>query len=107
MELFGEEFSNFNVPVCKLFREKIVNGQVCYEADLNQYRDQVNLKEALSTGFNLIIDTNDEYDVKNILQKKPSGRKKGLKSFYFYKDKKKDNSFTVMLKTISKNIEYY
>ena len=104
MEIFGEEFSNFHVPVCRLFREKIVNGQVCYEADLNQYRDRVNWKEALSSGFNLIIDTNDEYDVKNIMQKKASGRKKIGKSFNSYQDKKEDNSFTVILKTISKNI---
>ena len=75
MELFGEELPNFQVPVCRLFRKKIVNGQICYEADLNQYRDRVKWKEALSSGLNLIIDTNDEYDVKNIIPKIP-GKKK-------------------------------
>ena len=108
MEIFGEELANFKVPVCRLFREKIVNGQVCYEADLNQYRDRdkVNWKEAILAGFNLIIDTNDEYDVKNIMQKKSSGTKIIGKSFTSYKYKKKENSFTVMLKTISKNVKY-
>ena len=104
MELFGEELPNFQIPVCRLFRKKIVNGQICYEADLNQYRDRVKWKEALSSGLNLIIDTNDEYDVKNIIPKIP-GKKKIGRSFNSYKHKKKDKSLIVMLKTISKNIE--
>ena len=107
MEIFGEEFSNFHVPVCRLFREKIVNGQLCYEADLNQYRDRVNWKEALSSGFNLIIDTNDEYDVKNIIQKKASAGKKMGKAFNVFKTKEEDNSFTVLLKTISMTMILY
>ena len=104
--IVGEELSNFHVPVCRLFREKIVDGQICYEADLNQFRERVNWKEALSSGLSLIIDTNDEYDVKNIMQKKCSGTKIIGKSFTSYKYKKKDNSFTVMLKTISTNVYY-
>ena len=102
MDIFGEELPNFHVPVCRLFREKIVDGQVCYEADLNQYRDRVNWKEALLSGLSLIIDTNDEYDVKYILEKKEPGPKKIEKSFNTFKDEMKDNTFTLMLKTISK-----
>ena len=100
MELFGEELPNFQIPVCRLFRKKIVNGQICYEADLNQYRDRVNWKEALSSGLTLIIDTNDEFDVKNILEKINSEKNNTIKSLNV-KDQKKKNSFTVMLKTIS------
>ena len=100
--ILGEESPDFHVPVCRLFREKIVNGQVCYEADLNQYRDRVNWKEALSSGLSLIIDTNDEYDVKNIMEKNEPGQKEIGKSFNVFKDDKKDNTFTLMLKTISK-----
>ena len=99
--IFGEEISDFHVPVCRLFREKIVNGQVCYEADLNQYRDRVNWKEALSSGLSLIIDTNDEYDVKNIMEKKEPELKKIGKSFKVHKDDMKENSFTLLLETIS------
>ena len=103
MELFGEELPNFQIPVCRLFRKKIVNGQICYEADLNQYRDRVKWKEALSSGLNLIIDTNDEYDVKNILEKNAPREKKIRKSFDTFKDDKMDNTFILMLKTISMN----
>ena len=101
MELFGPKLTNFPVPVCRLFREKIVAGQVCYEADLNQYRNKVNWKEALLTGLTLIIDTNEEFDVKNIMEKINSEKKKTGKSLMAFKDYKKENSFTVMLKTIS------
>ena len=116
--IVGEELSNFHVPVCRLFREKIFNGQVCYEADLNQYRERVNWKEALLSGLSLIIDTNDEYDVKNIMEKKEpelkeigkyfnrNQQKKIENFFYTYENEKKDNTFTLMLKTISKN-KYY
>ena len=106
MVIFGEELSDFLVPVCRLFREKIINGQVCYEADLNQYRDRVNWKGALSSGLSLIIDTNDEYDVKNIMEKNEPGQKKIENFFNTYENEKKDNTFTLMLKTISKN-KYY
>ena len=101
MGIFGEELSDFLVPVCRLFREKIINGQVCYEADLNQFRDRVNWKEALSSGLTLIIDTNDEYDVKNIIEKNAHREKKSGKLISVFHDYKKDNSFTVMLRTIS------
>ena len=101
MDIFGEELPNFHVPVCRLFREKIVDGQVCYEADLNQYRDRVNWKEALLSGLSLIIDTNDEYDVKNIMEKKDPELKEIGKYFNTFKDDKKHNTFTLMLKTIS------
>ena len=100
MELFGEKLPNFPVPVCRLFREKVVAGQVCYEADLSQYRNKVNWKEALLKGLTLIIDTNEEFDVKNIMEKINSEKKKTGKSLNV-KNYKKENSFTVMLKTIS------
>ena len=67
MKLFGETLSNFQVPVCRLFTEKIVNGQVCYEADISRHKKNVtHWDEALHGGLNLIIDTNHEYDIKNL-----------------------------------------
>ena len=100
MEHVGQKFTNFAIPVCRLFREKVVAGQVCYEADLSQFRKRVNWKEALLTGLTLIIDTNEEFDVKNIMEKINSEKKKTGKSLNV-KNYKKENSFTVMLKTIS------
>ena len=55
----------------------------------------------------MIIDANDEYDVKNILEKKELGEKNVVKSIDAFTDEKEDNSFTLMLKTISKNLHIF
>ena len=99
----GEELSSFQVPVCNLFREKIVNGQVCYEADVNQYKkDIVSWGEALQKGFTFIIDTNDEYDVKNLMEKNSDKKKeKEYRSTSVYKKTVTDNRLQILLKTTS------
>ena len=106
----GDEFSpteegNFQDSVCKLFREKIVSGQVCYEVDVSHHRERsANWGDVLQRGFSFIIDTNDEYDVKNLLEKKPSGRRGDVRyhSDSLYERKEKDDSLSIFLKTISK-----
>ena len=106
----GDEFSpteegNFQDSVCKLFREKIVSGQVCYEVDVSHHRERsANWGDVLQRGFSFIIDTNDEYDVKNLLEKKPSGRRGNVRyhSDSLYERKEKDDSLSIFLKTISK-----
>ena len=90
-----------DVPICGLFTEKIVKGQVCYEADLNQFKDLVNWEDALQEGLSLVIDTNDEYDVKNILEEQSLVRNHQLEIFPIYKQSKNFNSFKMMLQTIS------
>ena len=104
MDLFGEKISKFEVPVCNLFREKIVRGQVCYEANLSQYKDNfTNWEEALQIGLTLILDTNDEYDVRNLLLENnyKSSNNDISKSLTAYKKTEEDNSFVIHLKTIS------
>ena len=91
-----------DVPICGLFTEKIVKGQVCYEADLNQFKDLVNWEDALQEGLSMVIDTNDEYDVKNILEEQSLVRNDQLEIFPIYKQSKNFNSFKMMLQTISK-----
>ena len=62
----GKKVSSFSDPVCNMFREKIVDGQVCYEADINQFKNlEIDWTNAYQKGFGFIVDTNDEYDVKN------------------------------------------
>ena len=108
----GDEFSpteegNFQDSVCKLFREKIVSGQVCYEVDVSHHRERsANWGDVLQRGFSFIIDTNDEYDVKNLLEKKPSGRRGDVRyhSHSLYERKEKDNTLSIFLKTISKRL---
>ena len=97
------EFNDFQGQFCSLFREKIVDGRVCYEADLNQFKNKlVPWDKTLQAGLRLIIDTTDEYDVKNILEKKSSKTTEILKSFDPFQNTEEESSFTILLKTISK-----
>ena len=106
MDLIGEKLSNFQVPVCSLFRKKIFSGQVCYEADLNQFKNKIDWKRALKKGFSFIIDTNDEYDVKNLFQRISSRRLDNSLIFDSFKETEDDHKFAVMLKTISEINKY-
>ena len=80
----------------------MVAGQVCYEADINQFKHQVNWVEALNKGFGFILDTNDEYDVKSVSLKSQETTEQTKKTFDIYKYSKTDKTFHILLKTISK-----
>ena len=90
----------FSEPVCNIFRKKIVDGQVCYEADVNQFKSNItHWEDALQKGFGLIVDTNDEYDVKNLVRRiKPETTSR---TYSIYKQNKKGNSLRILLKSIS------
>ena len=82
-----------------------MSGQVCYEVDVSHHRERsANWGDVLQRGFSFIIDTNDEYDVKNLLEKKPSERRGNVRyhSDSLYERKEKDDSLSIFLKTISK-----
>ena len=74
-----------------------MGGQVCYETDLNRYRKRnQNWEDLLQKGFIFIVDTNEEYDVRNLFERRG------------YKDKRvelrqqaADRRLSVRLKTIS------
>ena len=92
--------SNFQLPACNLFREKLVEGQVCYEADINRFNDTewgVNLQK----GFSFVIDLNGEYDVRNLLTRSTSADKEKSGSVTLYKQTEKDNRVKIRLNTIS------
>ena len=101
----GERLSTFQVPVCNLFREKIVDGQVCYEADVNSFKKESegNWEDDLQKGFGLIIDTNDEYDAKKLF-KKETEENDGKSYKRIFKNTENEDSFRILLKTISKTI---
>ena len=100
----GRMFDSLPTPVCNLFKEKIVTGQVCYEADINQFKHGVNWVEILTKGFGFLVDTNDEYDVKKYSRKSPDPEtpNKTKQSFDIYKHSQTEDTFRILLKTISK-----
>ena len=56
----GKEINGFDNPVCDSFEAKIRNEQLCYEIDLEKYKDEKNIKEQLKSGLVLILDYNLE-----------------------------------------------
>ena len=103
-DLVGKWFDGFDFPVCSLFRERLVEGQVCYEADINQFKGTVNWVEALKRGFGFIVDTNEEYDVKNFYDRlgvSPETTENTKKSFDVSKRPETEKTFRILLNTIS------
>ena len=83
-----------------MFRETVIDGQVCFEADLNQFKMNDNWEHSLQSGFAFIVDTNREYDVKHLLRKKEV--KQEEKNYIFNAVRPSENTFHITLKTISK-----
>ena len=55
--------SLIDVPVCNSFQAKIFNDQLCYEVDLNRFRDKDNLDTEYKSGFAFILDYNEDRQV--------------------------------------------
>ena len=53
----GIMIKEFNIPVCNLFTYKIIADQLCYEVDLNRFKDSFT-NQILSQGLKLYIDRN-------------------------------------------------
>ena len=100
--------SDFRAPVCAQFRERTVRGQLCYEADLNMYRQSGRWEEATQTGFSFIVDTNEEYNMNNLLVKQDQSRQGNYSGGFVtvYKQTVTDKGLKILLKTISKAIQY-
>ena len=51
----------FSVPVCNIFKEVIVDGQVCYQADIamDKIRDMVDKRKIATDGFVMLLDYNE------------------------------------------------
>ena len=102
MSLLGRKVDGFQAPVCSAFTRKIVNNQLCYEVDLNRFRDQVDWKESLQSGLSLVIDTNDEYDVRKLLTENGNNKTQEDWRLDYYHNKNSEKHFLILLKTISK-----
>ena len=98
----GKFVGNISLPVCDLFREKIISGQLCYEADVDHYMKGIDdWDQTLETGFNFIIDFNEEYDLKNFIQKGLERTQKTNSSLSLYKQTANEGLFDIRLQTIS------
>ena len=63
MSSMGEMIDKFPVPVCNSFVPKILHNEICYEVDLNRFRDNDNIGNELRLGFNFYLDYNEDRQV--------------------------------------------
>ena len=60
MSTMGVKIDLFDVPVCNAFQAKIMNDQICYEADLNTFSDKSKVENELALGFHFLMDYNED-----------------------------------------------
>ena len=63
MSTMGVKIDQFAVPVCNSFQAKILNDQLCYEVDLNNFSNKSNIDKELKQGFSLIMDYNEDRQI--------------------------------------------
>ena len=63
MSAMGVKIDQFDIPVCNSFQAMILNDQLCYEVDLNNFSDNNNIQNELKVGFNFIMDYNEDRQV--------------------------------------------
>ena len=56
----GTELAQFDIPVCTIFNSKVHKDQLCYEADLEKYKDDKHVLNQLKMGLVLILDFNED-----------------------------------------------
>ena len=63
MSAMGVKIEQFEVPVCNSFKAKLINHQLCYEVDLNEFSVKSNVAKELDLGFSFLMDYNEDRQV--------------------------------------------
>ena len=58
MSVMGQQVPNFEVPVCNMFIPTILEGQLCYQVDVNTLKNQIDRKKLMSHGLLFLMDYN-------------------------------------------------
>ena len=51
------------MPVCNSFKSKILNDQLCYEIDLNNFSKKDDIAQELESGLAFIMDYNEDRQI--------------------------------------------
>ena len=98
MKIVGTKSKHFDLPVCNSFKSIIRNDQLCYQIDLEDFKDINNMERQLKEGFVLIVDYNEERQLATFMSNKNTEEE----GFYLLSDDK--NLVTIHLETMSKYI---
>ena len=71
--MLGKKIENFHTPVCNSFKEKVFDGQVCYEVDLDVYKENMtNIRMDMKEGLALVLDINKDRQSEIYQQEDPN-----------------------------------
>ena len=99
IEIMGNKIDSFDVPVCNSFKAVLYNDQLCYQVDLEKFRDEEMLDKQLKHGLVIIIDENKD---RQFLSK--DREVSGTRNLFSLEE---ENSIQMHLDTISKLKAYY
>ena len=60
IESMSMQIENFSLPVCNSFKAVVHKDQICYQVDLEKFRNYEKFKEQLVNGLVLILDYNED-----------------------------------------------
>ena len=61
----GVIVDGFSSPVCSIFKAKVLNDQLCYEVDVNEFINKDTSEEDLKAGLTIFVDYNEDRQVSN------------------------------------------
>lgn len=99
INVMGNKVDSFDVPVCNSFKAVLHNDQLCYQVDLEKFRDEEMLEKQLKHGLVIIIDENKD---RQFLRK--HRRVSGIRNLF---SPEEENSIQLHLDTISKFRAYF
>ena len=102
MLIMGEKIDLFDLPVCNIFRHKMLEGQLCYTVEINKLKDQVDAQEAVKQGILVVMDYNHD---KVIRQNNAEGNGPLANDLHF-KLRKEDSSLAakIYIETLGRRI---
>ena len=79
MSVVGVKIDQFDVPVCNSFQARILNDQLCYEVDLNEFSNTENIDKQLKLGFSFFMDYNEDRHI-DFIEERNENKKISLTS---------------------------
>ena len=63
LSIMGVKIDEFQYPVCNSFKARVMNDELCYEVDLNKYKDSDDMEKKLKVGLVFFMDYNEDRQV--------------------------------------------
>ena len=70
-DLLGRDYGNFSLPVCSSFKKRLLEGQLCYQIDVNRVINDKSVAGLQKGGLTLLVDVNAEKDLFSVLNTTP------------------------------------